>query len=145
VDATSGSGDGRIAVTAPGAAAPLFVATEQVLRAGAVHTVFVAGTTARRWASCGATAGHPAGSVRRRLAPSRRGPCAPRNRSAQASRPARKSSTAWKISCCVFITKGPYCAIGSRSGRPAMRMARAPSAPACSTTPSGCGRGPRPR
>lgn len=40
VDATA---TGRIAVTAPGAAAPLFVATEQVLRAGAVHTVFVAG------------------------------------------------------------------------------------------------------
>jgi len=40
VDATT---TGRIAVTAPGAAAPLFVATEQVLRAGAVHTVFVAG------------------------------------------------------------------------------------------------------
>jgi hypothetical protein len=34
---------GRIAVTARGATAPLFVATEQVVRAGGVHTVFVAG------------------------------------------------------------------------------------------------------
>jgi hypothetical protein len=40
VDATS---TGRLGVTTPGAATPLFVATEQVLRAGAVHTVFVAG------------------------------------------------------------------------------------------------------
>lgn len=43
VDATS---TGRLAVTARGGASPLFVATEQLLRAGAVHTVFVAGTTA---------------------------------------------------------------------------------------------------
>ncbi len=43
VDATS---TGRIAVTAQGAAAAVFVATEQLLRAGAVHTVFVSGTTA---------------------------------------------------------------------------------------------------
>jgi hypothetical protein len=40
VDATS---TGRIAVTAPGAATPLFLAVEQLLRANAVHTVFVAG------------------------------------------------------------------------------------------------------
>jgi hypothetical protein len=43
VDATT---TGRIAVTAPGAAAPLFVAIEQVLRANATHTVFVGGTAA---------------------------------------------------------------------------------------------------
>jgi hypothetical protein len=41
VDATS---TGRLAVTARGGASPLFVATDQLLRAGAVHTVFVAGT-----------------------------------------------------------------------------------------------------
>lgn len=40
----SPTGTGRLAVTAQGAAAPLFVATDQVIRAGAVHTVFVAGT-----------------------------------------------------------------------------------------------------
>jgi hypothetical protein len=40
VDATS---TGRLAVTVPGAAVPLFVATEQLVRAGAVHTVFVSG------------------------------------------------------------------------------------------------------
>ena len=50
--------------------------------------------------------------------------------------PARKSSTAWKISACLFITNGPYCAIGSLSGRPATSKARAPSAPACTRTPS---------
>src|SRR5206468_8962976 len=32
---------------------------------------------------------------------------------AQAKRPPRKSSTAWISSACVFITNGPYCAIGS--------------------------------
>ncbi|MFN9101677.1 MAG: DUF4397 domain-containing protein [Betaproteobacteria bacterium] len=37
---------GRIAVTVRGATAPLFVATEQVVRAGGVHTVFVAGAAA---------------------------------------------------------------------------------------------------
>jgi hypothetical protein len=37
---------GRIAVTARGAAAPLFVAVEQSVRAGAVHTVFVSGRAA---------------------------------------------------------------------------------------------------
>jgi hypothetical protein len=42
VEATS---TGRLAVTARGAPAPLFVATEQLLRAAAVHTVFVAGAT----------------------------------------------------------------------------------------------------
>jgi hypothetical protein len=40
VDATA---TGRIAVTAPGAAAPLVVAEDQLIRAGAVHTVFVSG------------------------------------------------------------------------------------------------------
>jgi len=50
--------------------------------------------------------------------------------------PARKSSTAWKISACLFITNGPYCAIGSFKGLPAMIRARAPSAPACTRTPS---------
>jgi hypothetical protein len=43
VEATSA---GRIAVTARGATAPLFVATEQLVRAGGVHTVFVAGAAA---------------------------------------------------------------------------------------------------
>jgi hypothetical protein len=43
VEATS---TGRIAITARGVPAPLFVATEQVLRAGAVHTVFAAGAAA---------------------------------------------------------------------------------------------------
>ncbi|MFN9745591.1 MAG: hypothetical protein ACK57B_08110, partial [Betaproteobacteria bacterium] len=43
VEATS---TGRIAVTARGATAPLLVATEQVVRAGGVHTVFVAGAAA---------------------------------------------------------------------------------------------------
>jgi hypothetical protein len=38
--------------------------------------------------------------------------------------------------CLVFITNGPYCAIGSPSGRPAIRIARAPCGPACSRTPS---------
>lgn len=37
---------GRIAVTARGATAPLFVATDQVVRAGGVHTVFVASAAA---------------------------------------------------------------------------------------------------
>lgn len=43
VDATT---TGRLAVTARGAAAPLFVAVDQVLRANTPHTVFVAGTVA---------------------------------------------------------------------------------------------------
>ncbi len=43
---TAGVGDGRIAVTTAGAATPVFVATEQVLRAGGVYSVFVAGTLA---------------------------------------------------------------------------------------------------
>lgn len=43
---TTGLGDGRIAVTVAGAAAPLFVAVDQVLRAGGVYTVLVAGTLA---------------------------------------------------------------------------------------------------
>ncbi len=37
------TGSGRVAVSAPGAASPLFLAEEQLLRANAVYTVFVAG------------------------------------------------------------------------------------------------------
>ncbi len=49
---------------------------------------------------------------------------APRRRraGAQPSRPARKSSTAWWISAALFITNGPYCTIGSFSGRPAIEQ-----------------------
>ena len=39
--------------------------------------------------------------------------------------PARRSAIACWISCCVFITNGPYFAIGSRSGRPAISKTRA--------------------
>lgn len=44
IGSVAATSTGRIAVTVPGSAAPLVVATEQVLRAGAVHTAFVAGT-----------------------------------------------------------------------------------------------------
>src|SRR3989454_2919396 len=62
------------------------------------------------------------------LAPRLRGGMAPR-------RPAAASSIACRISARLFITNGPYCTIGSRSGAPAIRRTRDGSA-ARSTTPS---------
>src|SRR5437867_413662 len=65
------------------------------------------------------------------LAPRLRGEMAPR-------RPAAASSIACRISARLFITNGPYCTIGSRSGAPAIRRTRDGSA-ARSTTPSAAG------
>src|SRR6185503_17112797 len=53
-------------------------------------------------------------------------------------RPAAASSIASRISARLFMTNGPYCTIGSRSGAPATRRTRDASA-ACSTTPSAAG------
>src|SRR3546814_3084391 len=57
---------------------------------------------------------------RRRTCPS----CTGANRPYE-NRPAWKSATAWCSSCSVFITKGPYCAMGSFRGWPAISSARA--------------------
>src|SRR5437667_364443 len=65
------------------------------------------------------------------LAPRLRGGMAPRRRAAA-------SSIACRISARLFMTNGPYCTIGSRSGAPAMRRTRDGSA-ARSTTPSAAG------
>src|SRR6185295_12180508 len=65
------------------------------------------------------------------LAPRLRGGMAPR-------RPAAASSIACRISARLFMTNGPYCTIGSRSGAPAMRRTRDGSS-VRSTTPSAAG------
>src|ERR1035441_2567014 len=45
--------------------------------------------------------------------------------------PRSSSSNAWRNSCCVFITMGPYHATGSTSGFPETSRKRTPSSPAC--------------
>src|SRR5207302_8776555 len=63
---------------------------------------------------------------------------APRLRGGMAPRRPAASSIACRISARLFMTNGPYCTIGSRSGAPAIRRTRDGSA-ARSTTPSAAG------
>src|SRR6516164_9706594 len=71
------------------------------------------------------------------LAPNERPRCMHRGRTGDDQNlPCWKSSKACCSSSRVFITKGPYLATGSRSGRPATRMALATLPPAPAVTPS---------